>query len=66
MNKNYIITHNNMGDIMFQKIKCQVHDCKYCNCETNLCKLKEIEVCNCISGNSPRELTMCNSYKAKK
>lgn len=49
-----------------QKIKCQVHDCKYCNCEKNLCDLKEIEVVNCTSGQNPKELTMCDSYKAKK
>ena len=55
-----------MGDIMNQKIKCEVHDCKYCNCDSNLCKLKEIDVCNCTSGKSPKELTMCNSYKARK
>ena len=49
-----------------QKIKCEVHDCKYCDCECNLCKLKEIDVCNCINGKTPKELTMCNSYKARK
>jgi len=49
-----------------QKIKCQVHDCKYCNCEKNLCELMEINVVNCTSGKSPKELTMCDSYKAKK
>ena len=49
-----------------QKIKCQVHDCKYCDCNKDLCDLKEIEVVNCTSGETPKELTMCNSYKAKK
>jgi len=46
-----------------QKIKCKVYDCKYC--DNDMCKLKEIEVVNCTSGKIPKELTMCNSYKAK-
>lgn len=49
-----------------QKIKCRVHDCKYCDMDTDYCKLKEIEVCNCHCGESPKELTMCDSYKEKK
>ena len=49
-----------------QKIKCKVHDCKYCNLKNDLCELKEIEVINCTSGTTPKELTMCASYKAKK
>lgn len=49
-----------------QKIKCQVHDCKYCDCEKDICELPEIKVCNCTSGESPKELTMCDSYKEKK
>lgn len=50
---------------MFQKIKCKVHDCKYCNCSSNICELREIEVANCKSGKTPKELTMCSSYKAR-
>lgn len=65
MNKYINIIHYINGDYM-QKIKCQVHDCKYCDCDKNLCDLKEIEVVNCTSGENPKELTMCNSYKAKK
>lgn len=49
-----------------QKINCKVHDCKYCDCDDSICLLKEIEVCNCKTGNISKELTMCNSYKAKK
>jgi len=49
-----------------QKIKCVVHDCKYCECDKNLCTLKEINVCNCTSGKNPKELTMCDSYKSRK
>ena len=65
MNKNIFITNNIIGDKM-QKIKCKVHDCKYCNCEKNLCELTAIEIVNCISGKTPKELTMCDSYKSRK
>jgi len=51
---------------MNQKIKCIAHDCKYCDCDKDLCKLKEIAICNCTSGSTPKELTMCNSYKQRK
>ncbi|MBO5095324.1 MAG: DUF1540 domain-containing protein [Bacilli bacterium] len=51
---------------MSQKIKCVVHDCKYCDCDKDLCSLKEIKVCNCTSGEIPKELTMCDSYKVSK
>ncbi len=49
-----------------QKIKCVVHDCKYCDCNKDLCELKKITVCNCPCGKSPKELTMCDSYKSRK
>lgn len=49
-----------------QKIKCKVHDCKYCDCAKDICELPEIEVCNCKCGECPKELTMCDSYKEKK
>lgn len=65
MNKYIDIGKVISGDII-QKIKCQVYDCKYCNCYKDLCDLKEIEVVNCTSGESPKELTMCNSYKGTK
>ena len=48
-----------------QTIKCKVHDCKYCDCEKNLCKLKAINIVNCTSGDTNKELTMCDSYKSK-
>ena len=51
---------------MEQKIKCKVHDCKYCDCDKGECELREIEVCNCHCGDTPKELTMCDSYKARK
>jgi len=49
-----------------QTIKCKVHDCKYCDCEKNLCKLKAINIVNCTSGDTNKELTMCDSYKTRK
>lgn len=53
-------------NMKLQKIKCKVRDCKYCDCAKDICELPEIEVCNCTSGESPKELTMCDSYKEKK
>ena len=52
--------------MMKQKINCVVHDCKYCNRENDICELKEIKVCNCVSGEKTKELTMCDSYKERK
>ena len=51
---------------MGQTIKCKVHDCKYCDYKKDICMLKEINIVNGITGNTPKELTMCESYKAKK
>lgn len=53
-----------MGDVMEKKqgIKCSVHDCTHCNCEKDVCKLKEIKVCSC-SNEEKKEATMCDSYK---
>ena len=50
---------------MNQKIKCEVHNCKYCK-DDNVCELKEIKVCNCKCGESNKELTMCDSFKSRK
>ena len=38
-----------MGDNMNKKqsIDCSVHDCKYCDCSCDKCKLNCIKVCNC-------------------
>ncbi len=48
-----------------QKIKCDVFDCKHCDCESSCCSLNEIKVCNC-NNDRDKESTMCDSYKSKK
>ena len=44
-----------------QKIRCDVHDCHYCNREENECKKEEIKVCHCNEGKE-KEATMCSDY----
>ena len=45
-------------------IDCIVHDCKYCDCDTDKCKLNCIKVAH--SGKDGlKEHTMCASYKKK-
>ena len=51
---------------MNQLIKSKVHDCKYCDLKKDVCLLTKINVCNCTSGKTPKELTMCDSYKERK
>ncbi len=48
-----------------QMIKCDVFDCKHCNCDDKVCNLKEIKICNC-SHDENKEATMCDSYKTRK
>lgn len=48
-----------------QTIKCDVYDCRHCDCEEECCNLKEIKVSNC-SSNEDKEATMCDSYKRRK
>lgn len=45
-------------------IDCNVHDCRYCNCECNKCKLNCIKVSHSNKDNTKRS-TMCSSYKKK-
>lgn len=47
-----------------QTINCDVHDCYYCNCESNCCSLKEIKISNC-NNNKNKEATICDSYNRK-
>lgn len=50
-----------------QKINCTVESCEYNDCNNKICELKQIEVqaCqNCQTG-SPKEESMCGSYKSK-
>lgn len=48
-----------------QIIECEVHECKFCDVECDLCKLEIIKVCNCY-GSGLKENTMCDSYKEGK
>ena len=52
-------------DMEKQKINCDVHDCKHCDCDCDECTLKKIKVCNC-NDNLDKQSTMCNSYECKK
>lgn len=47
-----------------QTINCSVYDCKHCDCECDMCKLKKVKICNC-HGDGEKETTMCDSYKEK-
>lgn len=47
-----------------QTIKCDVYDCKHCDCENECCCLNEIKVCNC-NELKEKESTMCESFDAK-
>ena len=55
-----------MGDNMNKKqsIDCSVHDCKYCDCSCDKCKLNCIKVCNC-GHDETKENTMCDSFRKK-
>ena len=60
-----------MGDIMKkenkQNIKCDVHTCKYCNCDCDVCELREIEIknqCGCGPATDKNQ-TICSSYKIR-
>lgn len=48
-----------------QTIGCSVHDCEYCDCSCNKCKLEGIQVCNYQGEEGEKENTMCNSYQKK-
>ena len=64
MYKTPLYRHPNTGGNFMkdQKIDCDVHDCKHCNCDKNECELNKIKVCNCAS-DATKEATMCDSYK---
>lgn len=48
-----------------QNIKCNVFNCKHCNCDNCICELNEIKICNC-NDSKDKESTMCDSYKKRK
>ena len=64
MNIFFLLTNNINGDIMNNKqtIKCDVYNCKYCDCNRDICKLKRIKISNCKSDN-PYDATICASFK---
>ena len=50
-----------------QKIGCDIHSCKYCNCDNNLCELRKIEIkkqagCECAT---TKDETICASFKLR-
>lgn len=45
-------------------IDCNVHDCKYCDCNNDKCKLNCIKVAH-SDKDTCKESTMCASYKRK-
>lgn len=52
---------------MKQVIKCDVRNCKYCNCDNDICELKEIKVSNSGCDKACQcEATMCASFKERK
>lgn len=48
-----------------QTINCSVHSCKHCNCDSDMCDLNAIKICDCNEKNE-KEGTMCDSYKERK
>ena len=49
-----------------QNIKCDVHTCKYCDCDHDHCNLREVEIKNQSGLTSQKEETICASYKLDK
>lgn len=47
-----------------QTIKCDVFDCKHCDCENVCCSLNKIKISNC-NNNKDKEATMCENYNKK-
>ena len=49
---------------MNKNIDCNVHNCKYCECNSNKCILNSIKISSCGMDNA-KENTMCNNYKKR-
>lgn len=49
-----------------QTIKCDVHTCEHCNCDCNMCNLKEIEIQNQKNEATDKDETICSNYKLNK
>ena len=46
-----------------QNINCDVHSCKYCNCDDDYCDLREIEIKNQSGLAMDEKETICSSYE---
>ena len=46
-----------------QKINCNVHTCKHCNCDEDCCALREIEIKNQSGQATDKRETICNNYE---
>lgn len=46
-----------------QNINCDVHSCKYCNCDDDHCDLREIEIKNQSGLAMDEKETICSSYE---
>ena len=49
-----------------QNIKCEVHSCRYCNCDENTRDLREVEIRNQSGLATEKKETICSSYKLDK
>ena len=47
-----------------QCIDCNVFNCKYCNCEDEVCKLSKIKISN-MNNEHEKSSTICASFKNK-
>lgn len=48
-----------------KNIRCNVHSCKHCNCNEDLCKLREIEIKKQSGCSNPCDAkeTICSSFE---
>lgn len=48
-----------------KNIRCNVHSCKHCNCNEDLCKLREIEIKKQSGCSKPCDAkeTICSSFE---
>lgn len=50
-----------------QKIKCNVYECKHCNCNLDACKLSKIDISTCDDEKCDcKEGTMCANFEKNK
>lgn len=46
-----------------QRINCDVHSCKHCNCDEDHCDLREVEIKNQSGMATNEKETICSSYE---